>query len=153
MRIGILAPEDIGRFAEQAQQRYAAQMTAHGGLPPEEAVARAERQTRALFPDGGLTPGHAVLAGRDDEGHEVGQVWIGPHTGAPGTAFIYDVFVLPAYQGKGFGRALVKAAEAWARERDLSAITLSVFSGNQQARSLYRGLDYQETSVVMRREL
>jgi ribosomal protein S18 acetylase RimI-like enzyme len=45
-------------------------------------------------------------------------------------------------KGQGAGRALLEAAEAWARARDLELITLNVFAGNQRARALYERVGY-----------
>jgi GNAT superfamily N-acetyltransferase len=40
-------------------------------------------------------------------------------------------------EGQGVGRALMEAAERWARERGYGMLTLNVFAGNARARRLY----------------
>jgi GNAT superfamily N-acetyltransferase len=45
-------------------------------------------------------------------------------------------------EGHGAGRALVEAAEEWARFEGLELITLNVFANNQRARSVYERLGY-----------
>jgi ribosomal protein S18 acetylase RimI-like enzyme len=46
-------------------------------------------------------------------------------------------------EGKGVGRALMRHAETWARERGHQTITLSVFEGNRRAQSLYERMGYR----------
>jgi GNAT superfamily N-acetyltransferase len=45
-------------------------------------------------------------------------------------------------EGQGAGRALLEAAEGWARTRGMDMITLHVFAGNQRARAVYERLGY-----------
>jgi GNAT superfamily N-acetyltransferase len=44
--------------------------------------------------------------------------------------------------GKGAGGALMRAAEAWARERGYRRLTLNVFATNHAARAVYEHLGY-----------
>jgi ribosomal protein S18 acetylase RimI-like enzyme len=50
---------------------------------------------------------------------------------------IHDLAVLPAYRGKGVGRALLVEAEKHARARGCCRLTLEVQDDNIRARSLY----------------
>jgi ribosomal protein S18 acetylase RimI-like enzyme len=45
-------------------------------------------------------------------------------------------------EGQGAGRALLEAAEGWARAQGLELITLNVFAGNQRARAIYERIGY-----------
>jgi ribosomal protein S18 acetylase RimI-like enzyme len=45
-------------------------------------------------------------------------------------------------EGTGVGRALLARAEAWARERGLSLLTLNVFDGNARARRFYENAGF-----------
>jgi GNAT superfamily N-acetyltransferase len=45
-------------------------------------------------------------------------------------------------EGQGAGRALLEAAEAWARSRGVEMITLHVFVGNERARAVYERQGY-----------
>lgn len=51
---------------------------------------------------------------------------------------IHDLAVLPAWRGRGIGRALLVRVEAIARERDCCKLTLEVLQGNRAAQALYR---------------
>jgi GNAT superfamily N-acetyltransferase len=45
-------------------------------------------------------------------------------------------------EGQGAGRALLEAAEGWARAQGLEMITLNVFAGNRRARAVYERVGY-----------
>ncbi len=59
----------------------------------------------------------------------------GPH--CTHGAYIDNLHVLPAWQGRGVGRALVDHAAAWAHSRGVPAMYLFVFEGNAKARKFY----------------
>lgn len=50
---------------------------------------------------------------------------------------IHDLAVLPAYRGRGIGRALIARAEQEARRLGCCKLTLEVLEGNTVARKLY----------------
>jgi ribosomal protein S18 acetylase RimI-like enzyme len=56
---------------------------------------------------------------------------------------VSDLAVDPAAEGRGVGRALMAAAESWARERGWRLLSLNVFTENHRARELYQRLGYQ----------
>lgn len=51
---------------------------------------------------------------------------------------IHDLAVLPAWRGRGIGRALLARVEAIAQELDCCKLTLEVLQGNRAAQALYR---------------
>jgi len=50
-------------------------------------------------------------------------------------------------EGHGVGGALLRAAEAWARDRGFRTLTLNVFSGNRHARDVYEHMGFEEDTV------
>lgn len=50
-------------------------------------------------------------------------------------------------EGHGVGGALLRAAEAWARDRGFRSLTLNVFSGNRHARGVYEHMGFEEDTV------
>jgi GNAT superfamily N-acetyltransferase len=55
--------------------------------------------------------------------------------------------VVEGAEGRGAGGALIRAAEAWARERGYRTLTLNVFSGNTHARQVYEHLGFEPDTV------
>ncbi|MGE0360788.1 MAG: GNAT family N-acetyltransferase [Vicinamibacterales bacterium] len=61
--------------------------------------------------------------------------------------------VAAAAEGRGVGRALLDAAEGWARQRGHDFITLTVFEGNRRARRVYERRGYLAETITMRKPL
>jgi ribosomal protein S18 acetylase RimI-like enzyme len=115
-------------------------------LPPwrtAREVVEAESATvrEALRP--GAEPG-AVLVAEGTDGLLGGYVHVHQETDYYGRslAHIEILAVSQAAEGRGAGRALVEAAEQWARSAGLHLVTLNVFATNQRARALYERLGY-----------
>jgi len=50
-------------------------------------------------------------------------------------------------EGHGAEGALLRAAEAWPRDRGFRTLTLNVFSGNRHARDVYEHMGFEEDTV------
>ena len=85
-------------------------------------------------------PNSAVLVGRHADAL-VATVMVG-HDGHRG--WFYYLGVEPALQGRGFGRAMTHAAEAWLRERGVAKAQLMVRADNERVRAFYQALGYGE---------
>jgi GNAT superfamily N-acetyltransferase len=68
-------------------------------------------------------------------------------------AHVEVLAVEPSAQGKGVGRLLMDAAEAWARSRGYRRITLNVFAQNERARQIYERFGYEPETVHYLKEL
>ncbi len=80
----------------------------------------------------------SVLVGRHG-GAIVASAMVG-HDGHRGT--VYYVSVAPALQGRGFGRAMMDAAEAWLRARGVWKLNLMVRAENEPVVRFYRAHGY-----------
>jgi ribosomal protein S18 acetylase RimI-like enzyme len=90
-------------------------------------------------------PNSAVLVGRHG-GTLVATVMVG-HDGHRG--WFYYLGVDPALQGKGFGRAMTQAAEAWLTARGIAKAQLMVRADNDRVRAFYEALGYGEQQRVL----
>jgi ribosomal protein S18 acetylase RimI-like enzyme len=90
-------------------------------------------------------PNSAVLVGRHD-GALVATVMVG-HDGHRG--WFYYLGVDPALQGRGFGRAMTQAAEAWLAARGIAKAQLMVRADNDGVRAFYQALGYGEQERVI----
>jgi len=52
------------------------------------------------------------------------------------------------WRGRGHGRALLAAAIAWARDRELAWLDLGVFAHNHRARALYAAVGFVEVGIT-----
>jgi GNAT superfamily N-acetyltransferase len=61
-------------------------------------------------------------------------------------ALVHNLGILPAWRGQGSGRALMEAAEAWARQRGATGLALNVWEFNASALRFYETLGYSAFS-------
>ena len=132
---------------------YAAEHVRAGNWTADQAETRAAGQVDDLLPEGPDSPGMLLLVASNAGGEQVGLVWVGLDRPRPGEAWIYDIEVSPGHRGKGYGRALLHAAEQEAARHGSKAIGLNVFGTNTVARRLYDSSGYQVTATNMRKEL
>ena len=66
---------------------------------------------------------------------------------------ISDIIVAPEGEGRGVGKALMKAGEDWARSQGFKWLTLNVFGKNERARKLYEKIGYGEDMIRYLKEL
>lgn len=62
---------------------------------------------------------------------------------------IHDIAVLPAFRGKGIGKALLTHIIEDARQRGFCKITLEVRHDNHSAQMLYKSLGFEDTDPAM----
>jgi ribosomal protein S18 acetylase RimI-like enzyme len=91
------------------------------------------------------SPNAAVLAARDAE-RIVASVMVG-HDGHRG--WVYYVSVDPGCRGRGFGRAIMAAAEDWLRARQIPKLMLLVRGDNARVQAFYETLDYSEQDRIL----
>ena len=86
-----------------------------------------------------------VLVG-EYAGAIVASVMVG-HDGHRG--WIYYLAVAPERQGRGLGRALVHAAEAWLTTRGIAKLQLMVRRSNAPVLKFYETLGFEQSEVVV----
>jgi ribosomal protein S18 acetylase RimI-like enzyme len=62
--------------------------------------------------------------------------------------FIYELFVLEEYRGRGISKQLIKAGIEQLKQEGYSEIRLSVFDGNQ-AIKIYESLGFKKRTITM----
>ena len=68
-------------------------------------------------------------------------------------AYLTDLIVLDTCRGKGIGRRLLAAAEAWAAARGATSMRVGVLSANSAAHALYRSAGFRDYEVVLEKRL
>jgi ribosomal protein S18 acetylase RimI-like enzyme len=95
-------------------------------------------------------PNSTILIGREADA-VVASVMVG-HDGHRG--WVYYVAVDPAHQRRGFGQAIMAAAEDWLKLRGIGKAELLIREGNATVQRFYESLGYNvEPRIVMTRWL
>jgi GNAT superfamily N-acetyltransferase len=133
LTIGVAVWRDQERVSEAA----------HGWV--EASLATADKPDHAVF---------VAVAGGSD-GEVVGFVSVGEskHFTGQVDGYVGELVTAAAAEGRGVGRALMAAAEDWARQRGLSNLTLETGAANGRARNFYANLGYLEEEVRLTRRL
>ncbi|MBC7895328.1 MAG: GNAT family N-acetyltransferase [Cytophagaceae bacterium] len=97
-----------------------------------------------------------LLVADDPVGGIVGYIFVTTRadyfTGKP-HGHVEILTVASGQEGKGVGRALMDAAEAWSATRGYSQVTLNVFATNDRARAVYARLGYEPELVRYRKAI
>jgi ribosomal protein S18 acetylase RimI-like enzyme len=149
-----MRPDEFPAFEAESKSRYARDMVEHGGVDPDAARTKAERDFARVLRDALGSPGQFLFVIEDEGGVARGAVWFAEEERlGRRCAFVYDLRVEEGSRGRGIGRRAMELLEREARARGLDSIELNVFGGNVVARSLYRSLGYAETFVGMQKVL
>ena len=146
---------EFAQWQDVLAEAYADEQVQSGNWAPDEALHRAREDSATRLPQGRDTPGMLFLVGLGPDGEPVGRVWLSvehPKRTAA-CAFLYDIEVDEPHRGKGYGRALLSAAEDAARSRGVAALELNVFGGNTAAIALYESAGYVVVQQQMRARL
>ena len=141
--------DEFAAWREDARTWYAADLVENGGMRPGPAEEKARADDAMAFPEGFATPGNVLLM-VDEDGAPVGSVWFAPREQrGEKYAFLYPIKLDEEHRGRGLGRQAMQLLEDEVRAQGFDRIMLNVFGGNERARSLYRGLGYDEAAVHM----
>jgi GNAT superfamily N-acetyltransferase len=128
------------------------QQIAAFGRPPWREYEPMAATDAAVMADAldGRSEGSVVFVGEDEAGAPLGLVHVRPETDyylRAECGHVADLVVAPEARGRGAGRALLEAAERWARERGYPVLTLNVFVENAGARAVYESCGFEAETV------
>jgi GNAT superfamily N-acetyltransferase len=111
---------------------------------PALEIVEGERRTLRAFFDG-PPAGSALLVAESEAGEGLGFAYLErlqDYFTLEAHGHVGILVVVEAAAGKGVGGALMRAAEAWAKEQGYRKLTLTVFGANGAARAVYDHLGY-----------
>ncbi len=151
MTFAAFDPPDLAHWLVGSRANYIEERIAAGDSR-QEAEANATGAFERLLPGG--SPGPGQLIGRAQfGGQSVGFLWIGPAGDDPQRWWVWDIVIDDDQRGRGYGHQAMLLAEQLARAAGATTMGLNVFAHNVVARNLYTSLDYEESSVQMRKTL
>jgi len=141
MKIRRALPDDQG-FVAGAVHRLAS-FDPPAWRPPEDIVQGEARTLQAFF--AAPPAGSELLIADSDQGGRLGFAYLErlqDYFTLEWHGHVGMLVVIEEAEGKGVGSALMRAAEAWARDGGYRKLTLNVFAANRKARALYEHLGY-----------
>jgi GNAT superfamily N-acetyltransferase len=146
--------EELAARTAALIESYAQDLSRAGRYSGEDARTESARQLAELLPDGIRTADMLFFTAEVD-GDPVGWIWLCLPSAANRrtAAWVNDVLIEPEHRGKGYGRAIMTAAEAEVAARGVDRIALNVFAHNTPARTLYESLGYEVTAQQMAKTL
>jgi GNAT superfamily N-acetyltransferase len=141
--------ELAGRLGEGGLPRWRSRewLLAFNRKSMEEATARVDRR-----PDRGEAVLIADLAGEGRPARPVGGIHVKSESTALGPepqAYVSVLVVVARHARRGVGRALLGAAEDWARRHGYKHLALEVFAANEVARAFYSRLGFLEETLKL----
>jgi len=155
LRTRPMTPEELDGLRDRINREYAAEHVAAGTWDAADAEARAAEQLDELLPQGVDTPGVLLLVAETPDGTVIGHLWLAleRQPGSGRGAWIYDIEILAEHRGRGFGRALLGAAEDEVARHGGHTIGLNVFGTNTVARELYESAGYRVAAMQLTKEV
>ena len=152
MTLAPIAATELDHFQSFFREQYVAERMHADCLTRDEAEAFVTAQWRATLPRGTSTPNHHFFWGATPDGERIGLLWL--HVDAlHQLVFVYQILVFAPLRGRGHGRALLTAAEDFARQKAARAIALNVFTPNRTAIALYERAGFVAVSQHMAKVL
>jgi ribosomal protein S18 acetylase RimI-like enzyme len=150
-----MTDDEFKGWLGRARDEYAEAVRVELGYTAAAAREKSDRDFTDLLPDGVSSPGQTMLTAEDSgSGELVGYLWFGERDfGGQRIGFVWNIEVLEAARGRGYGRAIMSALEEQVADHGIDRIDLNVFGSNDVARALYRSLGYRETHVGMSKML
>lgn len=153
VRLEPMTQPEYDAYRAGAERDYAKSIARSGSMPEREAHEKAAADFARLLPQGLQTPEQVFWTAYDGD-DLVGQLWLHLRPTSEGPeAFGYDFEVREDLRRRGYGRAVMVAAERECRELGVVALALNVFGDNLGARALYEQEGFEVTSVQMRKRL
>ncbi|MDN4618829.1 GNAT family N-acetyltransferase [Paenibacillus sp. PsM32] len=151
----LMNQEQYEAFRDQSAADYAAEKVLAGTWDAADAQRLAQESFAKYLPQGKDTPGayiyHIVEVASEQI---IGYIWLHISDAPAGKqAFLYDILIYEAHQGKGYGQATMQALDQVAKQEGAVKIGLHVFGHNLKALHVYEKAGYQITDYQMSKTL
>ncbi|MEP7454575.1 GNAT family N-acetyltransferase [Phyllobacterium sp. SB3] len=134
---------------------YAIEIAVNYNLEAAAAKNRAISEIEQDLPQGVNTVGHSLTCIIDFQigvEHLLGYLWYRTNV-EKSELFIYDFYVFPREQGKGYGKEAMRLLEEEAAKSGVQQIKLRVAANNPRAKKLYDNCGFHVTGINMSKHI
>ena len=155
IKLAPMSAETFPEFRRQSIENFAHVTALERGWPLEIGRIHAENMIDSIAQNGLETPGFHFCHVVEELGDEHVGYLVFAVTGEDirRGAFVYDLYIFPQHQRRGYGEGALRALEPIAREEGAHTVGLNVFANNDPARALYDKLGFLTVSLAMRKGL
>lgn len=146
-----MSKEDFDPYFQNKIKRYAGVLSENIIEQGEDPSSKALKQLNGLLPNGIETPNHHLFNIQRGE-NLIGFVWLKIEEEKK-SAFLYEIYILEEYRGKGYGTETMKRLEEILVHREIEYFKLHVFGSNTGARKLYEELGFEIAGINMLKPL
>lgn len=150
-----MSASEFNQFKKNSILSFAKEWGKNQGVSKTRALAEARGSFKKHLTKGMRTPGHffyKIMLGEKVLGH----LWYGLRDDGLKSgplAYLYDIALLPRYQGQGHGKTVMKLWEKEVRQQKIKVLGLHVFGHNIRAQKLYAKMGFMNKNIVMTKEL
>ena len=148
-----LTEKDFQDFLEFSVKDYAEQSIKAGRVLEEESEKWSKGEFDYLLPQGLETPNQFIYNIVLDEKETIGTIWFSGRIEKGDRAFLNNIQIQEKHRGKGYGKLAMMELEAEVKRKGFTEIDLHVYSWNTVAINLYRKLNFEEKSLILRKKL
>lgn len=146
-----MSEDEFDSYFQDKLKRYTEVLAENVHELGEAPAVQAGKQLNNLLPQGRLTANHHLFTIQKGE-QLAGYVWLKIEVDKK-SAFLYEIYMLEEYRGKGMGTKVMKQIEDLIQEKGVSYFKLHVFGSNTGARKLYEELGFEIAGINMLKSL
>lgn len=144
LRISPADPSEISELVQLVNSAYRGEASA-GGWTTEAHLLTGPRTDAAALQELLAAPDAAILTARSASNELVGCVYVKPQAQQ---LYLGMLAVAPEQQAAGIGKALLQAAEEFARQHGCNTITITVLSARPELLAWYQRHGYAPTGAT-----
>ncbi|KAA0542752.1 GNAT family N-acetyltransferase [Bacillus sp. BGMRC 2118] len=143
-----MSKKEFNIYFKDKVERYSEVLSANvHELSSEDSFSKACKQLNDLLPKGIETSKHHLFNIFIYD-QLIGYVWLKVEKEKK-SAFLYEIYILEKYRGKGFGTRVMENVEEWLEQEGVYYFKLHVFGSNDGARKLYEELGFEIAGINM----
>ena len=146
IRLREMKLEELNGYLDWLVPDYTDEVVRNFHFSREKAQAHVINEINNFLPQGVETQGEFLFC--IEVNNVVGFLWYRLINGGK-IIFINDIFILPQFRGRCYGKATLAELESQAAAQNVEHVELRVAYDNERAQGLYKEIGFRETGINM----